>query len=143
MTTIQRSALLPYPADKLFALVNDIESYPHYMDGCVRAEILCRDDTLVEARLHLARAGIAHSFATRNRNHGDHTIELELLDGPFESFNGRWQFQQLGDTACKVSLDLDFTLSNSILGAAAARLFDSITANMVDAVTRRARELYG
>jgi len=143
MTTIQRSALLPYPADKLFALVNDIESYPHYMEGCVKAEILRRDEALVEARLHLARAGIAHSFATRNRNHGDHMIELELLDGPFETFNGRWQFQPLGETACKVSLDLNFTLSNSILGAADGRLLDSITANMLEAVTRRARELYG
>ncbi len=45
--------------------------------------------------------------------------------------------------ACKVSLDLEFTFSNGLLGAAAAKLFDSVTGNLVDALARRARELYG
>lgn len=35
MTTIHRSALFPYQAAQLFALVNDIEAYPKFMDGCV------------------------------------------------------------------------------------------------------------
>ena len=72
-----------------------------------------------------------------------HTIELELLDGPFETFTGRWQFQQLGDMACKVSLDLEFRFNNSLLGAAAGKLFDSVTSNLVDSVSRRAKVIYG
>lgn len=143
MTTIQRSALLPYPAERLFELVNDIEAYPRYMDGCVGAEVMRRDEEVIEARLDLARGGITHSFSTRNRSQPHHTIELELLEGPFESFCGRWQFQRLGDMACKVSLDLEFTFNNGLLGAAAAKLFDSVTGNLVDALGKRARELYG
>jgi ribosome-associated toxin RatA of RatAB toxin-antitoxin module len=143
MTIIQRSALLPYPAERLFELVNDIEAYPRYMDGCVGAQVMHRSEEVIEARLDLARAGIAQSFATRNRSQPHHTIELELLEGPFESFHGRWQFQGLGDMACKVSLDLEFTFNNGLLGAAAAKLFDSVTGNLVDSLGRRARELYG
>jgi len=143
MKTIARSALLPYPAEQLFLLVSDIESYPQFMDGCVGAEILSDHDGVVEARLDLARGGIAHSFATRNRAAAHHTIELELLEGPFEHFCGSWSFQQLGDVACKVSLRLEFTLSNAVLSGAAARLFDSVTTNLVDALSRRARHLYG
>ena len=43
-TKIDRSALLMYPAQSIFALVNDIESYPHFMDGCVGAEVLARSE---------------------------------------------------------------------------------------------------
>lgn len=143
MTTIARSALLPYPAERLFELVNDIEAYPRYMDGCVGAQILHRDEDSVEARLDLARGGIRQSFSTRNRSRDHHVIELELVEGPFEKFTGRWQFQQLGDTACKVSLDLEFSLNNRVLGVAAAKLFDSVTGNLVDSLSKRARELYG
>jgi ribosome-associated toxin RatA of RatAB toxin-antitoxin module len=143
MTTINRSALLPYPNQNVFALVADIESYPGFMDGCVGAEILHRSDDAIEARLDLARAGIAQSFATRNRIQPFHTIELELLEGPFEKFNGRWQFQALGEMACKVSLDLEFKFSNALLGVAAGRLFDTVTSNLVDALSQRARQLYG
>ncbi len=143
MTTIRRTALLPYTAAQLFELVNDIESYPSYMDGCVGAQILHRDAQVIEARLDLARGGIRQSFATRNRCLDNYVIELELLEGPFETFSGRWQFQQLGDMACKVSLDLQFTFNNSLLGAAAGKLFGSVTANLVDALSRRARDVLG
>ena len=40
MTAIHRSALLPHSARQLFELVNDVESYPQYMDGCVAASVL-------------------------------------------------------------------------------------------------------
>lgn len=143
MTTIQRSALLPYPAQRMFSLVNDIEAYPGYMDGCVGAQILYRDEQVIEARLVLSRGGISQSFATRNRCRDNSHIELELLEGPFDSFAGNWQFLALGKMACKVSLNLEFKLNNSMLGAAAAKLFDSVTRNLMDALSRRARELYG
>ncbi|MCZ6830956.1 MAG: type II toxin-antitoxin system RatA family toxin [Gammaproteobacteria bacterium] len=143
MTTIKRSALLPYPAEQIYALVNDIESYPQYIDGCVGARILRREPGLVEARLDLARAGIEQSFATRNRLREHEWIELELLDGPFDSFTGRWHFQPLGDLACKVSLDLEFHLNNLVLGVAAGKLFESVTSSLVDSLARRAKQLYG
>ena len=143
MTVIKRSALLPYPAARVYALVNDIESYPLFMDGCVGAEVLRREPGLVEARLKLARAGLEQSFATRNLLREHETIELQLLEGPFDSFSGCWQFLPLGDLACKVSLDLEFKLNNSVLGAAAAKLFDSVTSSLVDSLARRAKKMYG
>ena len=143
MTIIQRSALLPYSAHQVYRLVDDIESYPQYMEGCVGARVLKREPGRVEARLELARAGISRGFSTRNRLRPPHSIELELLEGPFDSFSGRWRFQALGQTACKVSLDLEFTLNNSVVGVAAARLFDPVTIQLVDSLSRRARQVYG
>ena len=143
MTVINRSALLPYSARQLFDLVSDVESYPRYMDGCVGARVLRRDEGLLEARLDLARGGIKQSFSTRNRMHSAHEITLELLDGPFEYFSGHWDFDALGESACKMSLYLEFKFNSKLLGAAASRLFDKATNNMVDAVSRRATQLYG
>jgi ribosome-associated toxin RatA of RatAB toxin-antitoxin module len=143
MTVINRSALLPYSARQLFDLVSDVESYPSYMDGCVGARVLRRDEDSLEARLDLARGGIKQSFSTRNRMLGAREITLELLDGPFEYFTGHWDFTALSDSACKMSLYLEFKFKSTLLGAAASRLFDQATNNMVDAVSRRATQLYG
>lgn len=143
MTVINRTALLPYSARQLFDLVCDVESYPNYMDGCVGARILRRDEELVEARLDLARGGINHSFSTRNRMREAQEITLELLDGPFEYFNGHWSFRALGDSACKITLYLEFKFSSMLLGVAASRVFEKVTNNLVDAVGRRANQLYG
>jgi ribosome-associated toxin RatA of RatAB toxin-antitoxin module len=143
LTEIHRSALMLYPAQSMFELVNDIESYPHFMEGCVGAEVLTRTDEFVEARLHLAKVGIRQSFTTRNRLFSPVAIEMELLEGPFERFEGRWSFEALRDDACKVSLRLSFSLSNSLANRAARQLFESVANGLVDAVCRRARELHG
>lgn len=143
MTVINRSALLPYRADQLFDLVNDIEAYPRYLDGCVGAQVLHRDEGVIEARLDLARGGIRQSFSTRNRMVAAREITLELIDGPFEYFVGRWDFYALGDAGCKLSLKLEFTMRSGVLGAAASKLFDRVSNNLVDAMCRRAEEMYG
>jgi ribosome-associated toxin RatA of RatAB toxin-antitoxin module len=140
-THIDRSALLLFPAPVMYGLVNDIESYPAFLDGCVGAEVLRRSEQFVEARLHLARAGIRQSFTTRNRLLPPTRIEMELVDGPFGSFAGHWLFEALRDDACKVSLHLRFQMSNALIGRAARKLFDSVADTMVDAMCRRAREL--
>lgn len=143
VTVINRSALLPHSARQLFDLVSDVESYPRYMEGCVGARLLRVEEGLVEARLDLAKGGITQSFSTRNRLFAAREITLELIDGPFEFFAGRWDFQPLGDAACKMSLNLEFTIQGALRGAAVSRLFDSVTNNLVTAVSRRARQLYG
>ncbi len=143
MAAIHRSALLPYSDAQLFVLVNDVEAYPQFMDGCVGAEVLHTDERHMEARLDLARGGISQSFTTVNELLPYESISLSLKEGPFENFAGIWRFQRLAEQACKVSLDLEFSLRGSLLGAAAAALLDGVTGNLVDAVVRRADEVYG
>jgi ribosome-associated toxin RatA of RatAB toxin-antitoxin module len=142
MTHINRSALLPYPAEYLFELVNDIEAYPHYMEGCVGARVLKRDWQIIEARLDLAKGGVRQSFVTRNRLDVPKSIHMELLEGPFTHLDGRWFFQTLGEDACKVILDLQFKIANRVTALAARKLIESVSNNLVDAVCRRANELY-
>ena len=143
MPTLERSALLPYPADQVYQLINDIEAYPQFMKGCVGAEILCREENFIEARLDLQKAGIKQSFTTRNRMQPPSLIDMELVDGPFSDFSGQWLVQELNDIACKVTLFLNFTLSNRVVAAAAGVLFNPVADNLVDALVNRANELYG
>ena len=143
MAHINRSALLPYSSQAMFALVNDIEAYPTYMDGCVGATILKRDSDVIEARLDLARGAIRYSFTTRNRLDAPKSIQMELIDGPFTQFDGRWFFQTLGENACKVILDLQFTMSSSLASLAAKKLFDGVANNLVDALCLHAKAVYG
>ena len=143
ITRLAKTALLPYAAEQLFDLVNDIAAYPQYMDGCVGATILLADADIVEARLQLSRAGITQSFATRNRLLRPQTIDMELLEGPFTSLSGRWQFNALAPEACKVSLDLQFELDGKLASLAAGKLFEGVASNLVDSLCRRAHALYG
>ena len=143
MNHINRSALLPYSDQQMYALVNDVAAYPQYMDGCAATEIVSCSDSAMIATLKLEKKGIKMQFTTRNTLDAPKSIVMALEDGPFEAFEGRWFFQHLNENACKVILDIQFTLSNRVKGMAAKKLFDTVSNNMVDAVVNRAKHVYG
>lgn len=143
MTIIDRSALLPFSAESVFDLVADIEGYPDFLPGCVGAEIIEQDTHTVTARLALSRAGMTQSFMTQNTLARAQTIDLRLIDGPFERFSGVWTFKSLAPEACKVALLLDFRLKSSLINVAAGKLFDRVAHDLVDAVVKRAQTVLG
>ncbi len=140
--TVNRSALVNYSAQQMFDLVNDIEAYPQYMDGCVGAKILKRDGDWLEARLDLSRAGVHQSFITRNHLQAPVSMRMTLVDGPFKRLQGGWTFMALGEGACKVSFELEFELQNKLLGLAVGKLFETVASSQVDALCERARKIY-
>lgn len=140
--SVNRSALVNYSAQQMFDLVNDIEAYPQYMDGCVGAKILKREGDWLEARLELSRAGVSQSFVTRNQLNAPESMSMTLVDGPFKYLKGCWRFTSLNETACKVSFDLEFELQSKLLGMAVGKLFESVAGKQVDALCERAKQIY-
>ena len=142
MRKIERSALVMYSDEQMYRLVNDIEAYPRFMEGCTGAEILHRDEFSIEARLHLGKAGIQQTFVTRNRLEPPHTMHMALVEGPFSSFQGTWHFKTLNETACKVSLSLEFEFQNKVLDLAAGKWFEAVANKQVDSLCERAKVIY-
>ncbi len=134
--------MVNYSAQQMFDLVNDIEAYPQFLDGCVGARILARGDNWVEARLELSKAGVTQHFVTRNELVPPVSMSLQLVEGPFQYLRGAWQFVPLAETACKVIFTLEFAMQNRLLGLAVGKLFESVTTKQVDAVCARARQIY-
>ena len=138
MPTIQRSALVEHSAARMFALVNDIAAYPRRFDWCDAAQVLEQDDTHVVARLDLGLGSLRTWFTTENALSPPHHIDMQLRDGPFRKLSGRWQFHALDESACKVTLTLDFEPNNRLLGPAFALGFQGLADRMVDDFVRAA-----
>ncbi len=142
MRRIERSALVMYSAEQMFALVNDIAAYPQFMEGVSATDIIHSDGEVIEARLHVSKAGIKQSFVTRNRLEVPTAMHMELVEGPFSQFAGAWHFKALNDEACKVSLVLAFEFDNKILDLAAGTWFESVANQQVDSLCERAKVVY-
>ncbi len=142
MQTVTASALVPFSAQQMFDLVNDIETYPEFMPGCVGARILRQGDDWVEAELDLKKSGFNQSFTTRNQLSAPDLIHMQLVDGPFTRLEGYWRFRSLAESACKVEFELNFELHNRFLQMAAGKMFASISQQQVDALCRRAETIY-
>lgn len=142
MREVRRSALVPHSAQQMFALVDDIDAYPDFLQWCNSAVVHSRSDEFVEATLELQRGTIKKSFTTRNRRVPGESIELSLVGGPFRYLSGGWRFQQLGDSGCKVSFNLDFEFKNRISDALFASFFEETCNTLIDAFIGRAHSVY-
>jgi ribosome-associated toxin RatA of RatAB toxin-antitoxin module len=144
MTThIQRSALLPYPAQALYDLVNDVPRYSEFLPWCSAARILEQSDGHMKARLEIAKGGLSQHFVTENTLVPGQSIVMDLVEGPFNQLHGVWTFKALGEKACKISLDLSFDYAGPIVRATLGPLFNQAANTFVDAFCQRAKELHG
>ncbi|MEP6899028.1 MAG: type II toxin-antitoxin system RatA family toxin [Rhodanobacter sp.] len=143
MIEIRRSALVKYSPAQMFELVNQVEAYPKRFSWCAGAEVLERDSHTLVARLDLKFAGFHQSFTTRNTTDAPRSLRMNLVDGPFRSLDGLWEFIGLGDAGSKISFALDFEYSSRLGGAALKLGFQGLANRMVDDFCREAERIYG
>lgn len=143
MASIHRSALVEYSAEQMFDLVNDIENYPAYMDGCTEAIVLKRSEKELTGKLTLSKAGIKQVFTTRNSLIRPSRIDMELVEGKFKNFSSSWCFTKLSDRACKVELNMEFEFDLGLVDFAAEKLMSASANSLVDSLVSRAKQVYG
>jgi ribosome-associated toxin RatA of RatAB toxin-antitoxin module len=146
MKTVQKSVLIWYTAQEMFALVTDVGSYPQFLPWCDQAKVSERDEHGMLAEIGIAFAGIHQTFTTRNEHVAGHKVDMKLVNGPFSSLDGHWTFTPVGDgtqRACKVELELQYGFQNMALAALVGPVFDRIAGSMVDAFVKRAQQVYG
>ena len=160
---IQRSALLPYSAEQIFDLVDQVERYPEFVPGVVGSMVHSRDADELVASLTLQRVGVRFVMRTRNQRFAPDRLVMNLEDGPFRRFRAEWRFRSLssaggGDASragnlgrapaapaagVKVEFEAEFELAVVSFSGFAARLIDGVTGNLVAAFRQRAIKVYG
>lgn len=136
MPKIERSALVGHPAERMYALVNDVAAYPRRFAWCDAAEIQEDSESRMVARLDLGLGALRTWFTTENTLTPPDTIDMQLRDGPFKSLHGRWTFRTLGEGASKVTLLLEFEPKSRLLLPALTLGFQGLADRMVDDFVR-------
>ncbi|TMN89379.1 ubiquinone-binding protein [Pseudoalteromonas phenolica] len=142
MPQIEKSALVMYSSQEMFDLVNNVNAYPAFLPNCSDAKIISENENTMTASLEISKAGLKKWFTTNNRLAGN-KVEMQLVDGPFKSLQGYWEFTPLDEQACKVSLKLEFEFASKLIEMAFGKVFNEVAKNMVVAFTQRAKTVYG
>ncbi|MBF0690936.1 type II toxin-antitoxin system RatA family toxin [Providencia alcalifaciens] len=142
MPQISRSALVPFSAEQMYKLVNDVISYPSFLPGCVGSRIISHSSDEMTASVEVSKAGISKTFITKNALEDNKRIQMQLVEGPFRTLSGGWQFIPLSADACKIEFHLDFEFTNKLIELAFGKIFKELANNMVQAFTSRAKVVY-
>ena len=148
MALIRRTARVPYSAEQMLRLVNDIEAYPAFLHWCQAAEIERTEGAVVEAALEVGIKGIHRTMRTRNTTDaaaggGQASIRIEMVQGPLKRLSGGWHFADTPSGGCDIELALDYEIQRTPFGMLLRTLFDEIANSQLNAFIRRADVVYG
>ena len=113
MREVHRSAIVPYPAPAMYALVADLEAYPQFLPGCTGSSVLEREADSVLASLSLSKGPFKATFTTRNVLESPRRMTMDLVDGPFSSLHGEWTLVPLGENGCRIELRVNFEFAGT------------------------------
>lgn len=143
MIAIKKSALVLFTPQQMFALVDRIEDYPHFLPGCQETTVHARGVETVEASICVAKGMFKHSFRTLNRFQGTQRIAIQLVDGPFRHLEGLWRFEEATGGGCHISFELEFEFKSKLISLTAGPVLEKIAGSFIDAFAERAKSLYG
>ncbi|MBK6472401.1 MAG: type II toxin-antitoxin system RatA family toxin [Betaproteobacteria bacterium] len=135
---VNRTALLPLPAEHLYDIIEAAENYPRFLPWCAGAHIVCRDDTVVSADLKVKWGGMNFEMRTRNPKRRPEYMAIHLERGPFKRFEGEWLLTVLAPDACKVAFRLDYEFDSGLMTRVAGPVFKRLTDTLVEAFIQHA-----
>ena len=143
METVTRSLILPYSTAEMHSLVDDVDRYQEFLPWCKHSAVLENKDKEVIAQIVVSFQGMRAANTTSNSSFSTQRITMELVEGPFNYFSGDWEFLYLDTNACRVSLEVQFSLAGKLANRTLTPVFKTICSTLVGSFADRAKELYG
>lgn len=143
MESINKSAVVSFSAEQMYALINDVESYPTFLPWCSAGVVHEHNPHYMKASVSLAVGGIKQTFTTENTLQPETRIDVQLLSGPFKQLHGYWLFEPAGEGLCRISFQMNFEYKNKIIKLAMNKIFQRIGDTLVASFIAQAQALYG
>ena len=140
---IRKSALVGYPAESMFDLIEAAEHYPAFLPWCAGATILARDASVVVAEIAVDYHGVRFRFTTRNPKQRPEWMAINLERGPFRRFEGEWHLVPLTADGCRIAFTFRYEFDSMLARTLATPVFDRIANSHVDAFVARAEQVLG
>jgi ribosome-associated toxin RatA of RatAB toxin-antitoxin module len=141
MREMHRSALVPYSAEQMFDLIEQVEHYPEFLPWCTRTQLIERSDDIVAATVEVGFRELHIRVTTRNEKRRPEWMAIRMQDGSFRHFFGEWKLLPLGTLGCRIDFSLRYELALHT-ETLAGPLIDRAANQMVDAFVRRAAAVY-
>jgi len=139
MRELKRSALVAQPQGRVYALINDIESYPQFVPWCEHARVRSRSEREIVATLGVRRGALHGEFTTRNELEPEERVRMHLVDGPFKVLEGEWRLSRIDADASRIDLSLRFAFKSRVASLMFEPLFEETAVALLDAFVARAR----
>lgn len=142
ISSFSKQVTVPYSAEQMFDLINDVRAYSTFIDICRESIVHEEQEHHLTATIKIAMGKLSFEFTTANTMVKGHSIRMNLISGPFKSLKGTWNFTPLANQQCITSLQFDFEFSNRLMSMALDGLFKQLCTSMVESFRKQAAIRY-
>lgn len=137
---------VPHLVNRMFDLVNDLDSYPEFVPNCKDMQVK-RDDgaegDVRFARMTIQFGPMTQSYTSRvTADRSAHTITARAVDGPFSYLDSKWTFTPEG-AGTRIRFDINFKFSNPLIATVAEAAFAAKQDEILDAFVEEADRRFG
>ncbi len=129
--------LVPYAAQQVYAVVDDVANYHRFLPNCSGSGIVNRTTNEGTDRvlgfMNLSLLGLQYRLESDNRHTPCSRIEMNLLKGPFKTLTGQWEIHAFAADGCKVSFAMQWQYDNALLAMTVGQRFEGIAKQLLDA----------
>lgn len=138
-----------HSAEKMYALVADVERYPEFVPMCKALKVRQRTQKpdgseVIVADMTVSFQVVSESFTSRvTLDHPNLKIFVEYLQGPFSKLENRWTFESKTADSCDVSFFIAYEFKSRMLAVLMGAMFDAAFQRFSAAFEKRADAIYG
>lgn len=94
---------------KVFNQIANFENYSSYIPGCTKSELIEKQDEFEVGKLEFNFLLRDYSIKSKNVL-SKNTIQIEQVDGPFNSFKGEWNIIKKNNSETIIEFNAEFEL---------------------------------
>ncbi|ADV33931.1 polyketide cyclase/dehydrase family protein [Candidatus Blochmanniella vafra str. BVAF] len=142
MCYVKCLALVPYSVEQMFCLINDVGAYTEFIPGCNLIHVIQQSDTELIAEIHFTVSGVKQSVITHNFFTKNKSIIIYLINSPFKSFYGCWQFVPVTNVICKIEYISYYEFKSVLFKKFFNYSFQKVYKNIIKIFILRAKNIY-
>jgi ribosome-associated toxin RatA of RatAB toxin-antitoxin module len=136
MPLVEVTEVMSAPIDRIWEVINDLESYPRLMDHVRDLKVLEHSPTHRLAEWQIDLKGCVMRWTEREDiDRANYRIDYRALDGDLADFEGFWQLEAVSETSTRVMHTVRFEIGipmlSQILNPVAERAIRDNTQKML------------
>ena len=117
---------------KLFNILNDINKYPYFFEGCSFGKKTNISKSTYDGTLNINFMDKIIELKTKNKILDNKLIYFNLVDGPFKRLNGFWSLTNINENYTLVKFNIDYELKNFFIDKASKLISKTIIDSLVN-----------
>ena len=81
--------------------------------------------------------GSSSEFISHNKYESNEYIEMNLVEGPFSYFKGKWFFVSISDAETKLTFKMSYTIDNPITDLLFSKNIDVVSQRIIEAFKKK------